>query len=843
VINTVEVTGEVECQEDYIVTDTAWVNVICPPDEEDDGIVIVEKWVKPDCEEDAYANHIWFNYGEYDYVTYRIDILINESFTEPIFNLSVRDNLPQIEGLQYNNSYIRDEYDNPYEEYTFDMTDTYLFWNFTEALYPGELYSIYYCADVLACGDFENWVNVTGMYYDGGPCCPVDVYANDSAIVEVICGPGIDVIKEASLDGESWSTTGVDSYVDDEIWFRLTVENTGFEILEGVNVYDYLPEFLTFKEMIDDGDADVVYTNCENQTYDLRWFFTEIGIGETIEIIFTTDVTAVGSGSNIVTVQSCGGPGDSDSVDIDVEEGMYVEKTVSLNENSWYENVTVSTGGTVTWKINVSFFSSDPTRILHHIEIWDTLPDDVTYVEDSALVRLHDGTSFSQEPFMVNDMLFWDLNDELLESGEWLAVTFDTTIDADALGELENYVNVTGKVCDETYYESSDTAVIFVPIGTLIECEKLVRKDSGDDWIDEIDANLDEQISFKITVKNTGFGAMNHINIEDDLPDKLEYIEGSSDLYFDGETVTCEPLIIDGRLVWEDICTCIPNEDPEEIARYLLVGETVSITFDVRTISSGTAINQMTIDAKMCENAVPVHCSDDATVNIVVNPLVANIVGSYSGYVDEEIQLTGEATGGIPDYSYFWDLDEDGEFDDSTLQNPKKTWTEAGSYTVALKVVDDAGENDTDTATVIIENRDPNLYCSGSITLTDIEPGSTQTATITIENTGDPGSHLDWSIYEEPTWGEWTFSPNEGNDLTPEDGEQTIQVTLVVPDEKNGEFSGSIVIVNDDDSSDSCEISVSVATPHQYQHPFIQFLLNLIERFPILNWITEIINY
>ena len=286
----------------------------------------------------------------------------------------------------------------------------------------------------------------------------------------------------------------------------------------------------------------------------------------------------------------------------------------------------------------------------------------------------------------------------------------------------------------------------------------------------------------------------------------------------------------------------MPNEDSEEVARYLLVDETVSITFDVKTLSSGTAINQMSIDAKMCENAVQVICSDDATVNIELDPLVADAGNSYSGYVDEEIQLSGQASGGIPDYSYYWDLDDDGEFDDSTMQNPTETWTEPGSYTVSLKVVDDSGNNDTDSATVIIENREPNLYCSGSITLTDIEPGSTQTATITVENTGDSESLLDWSILEEPTWGEWSFTPSDGTGLTPEDGEQSIQVTLIVPDERNEEFSGSIIFVNDDDSTDTCEITVSVATPHQFQRPLLRFLSNLVDEFPFLNWVVDFLS-
>ncbi|HMA83509.1 MAG TPA: PKD domain-containing protein, partial [Candidatus Thermoplasmatota archaeon] len=841
--NEVDVTGETCGYGIVFDSDSAWVNIVGCEQEPGEEILTIEKWVKPNCHDDLWEKSISFNYSDYEYVTYRVDIHVNDSFSEPIFDLQIRDNLPQLNGLRYNESYMRriigENEEEPYYNYDMEIMDDFIYWQFNDEIYPGSTFSLYYCADVIACGTFENWVNVTGFYYDGGPCCPVDVFVNDSATVDVICGSGIDVTKEASLDGETWSSDGVNSYLDDTIWFRLTVKNIGFETLEGVNVHDYLPDFLEFNEMIDDGDADHVFTDCENETWDLRWFFTELAIGEEVQIIFTADVTKVKNGNNVVTVSSCGGPGSSDSVDIVVDEGMFVEKKASLNGEDWSENITVSSGETVSWKVTIDYLNSNNSCILHHLSLWDILPEELTYVDDSAVVKLHDGTSYFMNPEIDDDVLIWDLDDEFLLNGGWIKVTFDTLVDSDAFGEIENEVNVTGRVCDGKYYEVTDSAIAYVSSGNLASCEKLVRRNSGDAWVDEIDANLDEEISFKITLTNTGFGAMNHINIEDDLPDELEYIQDSSELYFDGEIVSCEPLLVGETLVWEDICTCIPNENSEEEARYLLVDETVSITFDVRTLSSGTAINQMSIDAKMCENAVQVSCSDDATVNIEIDPLIADAGNSYSGYVNDEIQFLGSATGGIPDYSYNWDLDDDDEFDDSTLQNPTQTWTEAGSYTVSLKVVDDSGSNDTDSATVIIEDREPNLYCSGSITFTDIEPGSTQTATITVENTGDPGSKLDWSILDEPTWGEWTFSPSDGNDLTPEEGDQTIDVTIVVPDEKNEEFSGTITFVNDDDSSDTCDVTVSVATPHNNQHPFLRLLNNLIERFPFLDWLVE----
>ena len=844
-VNNVVVTGEDGCCDEVSDSDWAEVIIICPDEEDSDEILLLDKLVKPDCEDELWDTSTSFNYSDYDYVTYRVDVLVNDSFEEPIKSLSVRDNLPQLDGLVYNESYIREIIDDneiPYEEYTVSVTDDFIYWNFTEDVNPGAMFSIYYCADVIACGEFENEVNVTGFYYDDGPCCPVDIYVNDSAIVDVICGPGIEITKEASLDGETWSDDSVDTYIDDVVWFKVTVENTGFEILEGVNVYDFLPDFLLYKQMINDGGADDVNTDCENETYDLRWFFTELAIGEEVEIIFTTDVVGVGSDENLVTVTSCDGPGDQDSVDVSVDEGVFVEKLVSLDEESWFENVTVTTGDTVFWNITVSYFNTNSNDYLHHLKIWDILPEELSYIDDSAIVRLNDGSSYLMNPDIDDNELFWDLNDEFLSSGDWLSVTFETNIGVEAIGELENYVNVTGKVCDTTYYEIDDIAHIYVPSGMLIDCEKLVRQDSSDVWSDSIEADEDDRVTFRIMITNTYHMPMYDIGVWDDLPSSMDYVAGSAEILFNGSTYDCEP---DGtsnnKIIWNNLCYCIPAPEGQ-VAQYLNPGETVYLQFDADINDVGIMVNYVSINGTICNQGLDAECSDTATVNVDVDPLIADAGTSYSGFVNDVIQLSGSATGGVQPYSYYWDLDDDGEFDDSTDQNPTKIWTQTGSYTISLKVVDDAGKNSTDTATVTIDDREANLFCSGSITLNDIEPGSTQTSTITIENTGDPGSKLDWSILEDELgWGEWTFTPNNGLDLTPEDGEETIEVTIIIPDEKNEEFTETITIVNDNNPSDKCTISVTVTTPYVNPHPFLSLLEQIIDRFPFLDWIVETI--
>ena len=127
---------------------------------------------------------------------------------------------------------------------------------------------------------------------------------------------------------------------------------------------------------------------------------------------------------------------------------------------------------------------------------------------------------------------------------------------------------------------------------------------------------------------------------------------------------------------------------------------------------------------------------------------------------------------------------------------------------------------------------DPDLYCSGDIEWVDVAPGETVTDSFTVQNIGAAGTELDWEIESYPDWGTWTFNPDGGLDLTPEDGAVTVTVEVVAPDESETEFTGEIVLVNSEDPDDTCTIDVALATPVSQQSLILQFLERFAERFP-----------
>ena len=133
----------------------------------------------------------------------------------------------------------------------------------------------------------------------------------------------------------------------------------------------------------------------------------------------------------------------------------------------------------------------------------------------------------------------------------------------------------------------------------------------------------------------------------------------------------------------------------------------------------------------------------------------------------------------------------------------------------------------------------PNLDCSGSLSWTDIKPGATVAGNFQIQNIGDNESLLNWTIDASSiSWGTWSFTPDSGTGLTPEDGSLTILATVITPDEPDSVFEGSIKVINIDDPTDYDFIIVSLSTPLKIVPPWIeflqQFLSHIVQNHPVL---------
>jgi len=125
------------------------------------------------------------------------------------------------------------------------------------------------------------------------------------------------------------------------------------------------------------------------------------------------------------------------------------------------------------------------------------------------------------------------------------------------------------------------------------------------------------------------------------------------------------------------------------------------------------------------------------------------------------------------------------------------------------------------------ENAYSDIESNGVFNWVDIKPGEVLNETIEIWNNGFNGTYLDWRITEWPDWGEWTFNPKDGKDLTHKDGIFSINISFKVPDVEEQNFSGYIRIINDDFVGDFEMIDVSLSTQKSKDITFSLF--NLIK--------------
>jgi len=137
------------------------------------------------------------------------------------------------------------------------------------------------------------------------------------------------------------------------------------------------------------------------------------------------------------------------------------------------------------------------------------------------------------------------------------------------------------------------------------------------------------------------------------------------------------------------------------------------------------------------------------------NEVDAQVVDGGAGFVatpGETVEFSGMASSGVGEYTYAWDFDSDGVYDDAFGETVSNAWDEAGTYQVSLKVTDSAGETDTYDTIVSIEPlvSTPDTP-TGEIS---IEAGKTYTYVTDVDRADGYWNQ----VYYMYDWGDGTFS-------------------------------------------------------------------------------------
>ncbi len=108
--------------------------------------------------------------------------------------------------------------------------------------------------------------------------------------------------------------------------------------------------------------------------------------------------------------------------------------------------------------------------------------------------------------------------------------------------------------------------------------------------------------------------------------------------------------------------------------------------------------------------------TDSDTVDVTVNnlPPIADIGGPYSGEEGSAVNFSGSASDpGDDTFTFMWDFDFDGQYDDGFGRSASWIWDEDGVYTIALNVSDDDGGFNITSTQVTIGNVPPGADTGG----------------------------------------------------------------------------------------------------------------------------------
>ena len=176
-------------------------------------------------------------------------------------------------------------------------------------------------------------------------------------------------------------------------------------------------------------------------------------------------------------------------------------------------NNLVQKGETVTYTIEIT---NNGTETLNKIEVSDIIPVGTTFksVEDETAVLVKEIDEITGEEIVTK--IIWTID---IEAGQTVAVKFEVTVDEDATGTITNIAIANGDESQEQHL-------------AVIETEKIAVI-NNDPEIAE--AKLGDEITYTISIQNTGDVAGTVLVKDTDLADILEKAEFIGSVKVNGE--------------------------------------------------------------------------------------------------------------------------------------------------------------------------------------------------------------------------------------------------------------------------------------------------------------------
>ena len=215
---------------------------------------------------------------------------------------------------------------------------------------------------------------------------------------------------------------------------------------------------------------------------------------------------------------------------------------------------------------------------------------------------------------------------------------------------------------------------------------------------------------------------------------------------------------------------------------------------------AGNAIHKVTFTGSPTNNPPTAVAQADPTSGTL--PLTVDFDATASNDPDAGDVLT-----------YEWDLDGDGQTDDSTDPQPNFTYTTAGAYTVTLKAIDTSGGFDVDTITIHAGSGPPSPSIAAPLATDTWRVGETINFSGSANDPDDgpiDGSTLDWTLILHHC-----SAPGDCHEHTIQDYENTPGGSFVAPDhEYPSELELRLTATDSDGNTATDNVRIEPQTAH-----------------------------
>jgi len=473
--------------------------------------------------------------------------------------------------------------------------------------------------------------------------------------------------------------------------------------------------------------------------------------------------------------------------DVEIEKYVWDDAT-----SSWVEELRVPIGTLLNFKIIVT---NTGQKDLNNLNIKDEMGIQLQYRDNANIPE----ASVSPDERTI----IWDINK--LTVGSSMEITFDV----EAVQICFGWNSVIVRAREPVIAAALVKVKVISPGQPMIDITKEVWDEDKNEWVSSITQPMGTDMEFKITVFNTAFNTLHNAVITDNLPDKIKY---GYDANIDPETES------DQQIIWK-----FDEIEP---------GENIEIIYSAEAIEDGITetIAEVTTEEEFYDE-------DQVLVVIATVPDVKLIYPQGGETLSDNVKIIWEAIDDSDPYLdiYLFYSDNNGD-----------TWTKIGD------VFENNNEFDWDTTlipdgTYILMIQAENDYGIIETVISDqFEIGNTGSSNqapnkpnIFGPASGNVGTEIEYTITgsdpdEDPVyvivyWDDETDTGWLGPYIS------SFEIKLKHTWSEEGSYTIKAKAKDDEGKqSDWGTLQISMPRNRAIHAPFLQFLQNFLEQYPIL---------